>query len=407
MAGMEIKFKNITDFNVKGKKVLLRVDMNSNIDGTTGKLRGEAPRIKAVVPTLEALKEAAVVIIAHQGRFGDAKDKTYSLQVHAERLNEYLKGRVKFVADTYGEKAIAAIKALKAGEVLVLENVRMWEGEEKSKTAEDAEKTDLIKNLAPLFDFFVNDAFGAAHRAHVSLVGWPTLVAGPLVKLELETVKKLFDPAKPSVWIVGGAKAIDKFKAIKYNLEQNHIDKVLVAGLTAMLFFEAQGISVGEANKKPIAEDLAKAKDDVKSCWDKFKDKIVLPVDMVIDDGGKRKNVKISDLASLNVSSGDVGDATVAEFTKQIKLAKTIVGNGPPGIFEKDVFKAGTDKILDACQEASNKGCFVAIGGGDFGEAAEKRGMKFTISTGGGALLEILSGKEVPLLKVLKAKMPK
>jgi phosphoglycerate kinase len=290
----------------------------------------------------------------------------------------------------------------------MLENLRMWEKEEKTKSIAEAERTDLIKNLAPLFDYFVNDAFGAAHRPNVSMVGWPTIMAGPLVVKEIEMVKKLFNPERPSVWLVGGAKAIDKFKAVKYNLEGNHIDKVLVSGLTAMLFLEAQGINVGEANRKAIQEDLTKGKEEVKACWEKFKDKIVLPLDMVIDEGGKRKEVEISQLASLNKETGDIGDKTIAEFIKHIKTAKTIVGNGPPGIFEKEVYKKGTDEILKVCGDVADKGTSVIIGGGDFGEAAERSpaGKKFTISTGGGALLEILSGKEVPLIKVLKRKMP-
>jgi phosphoglycerate kinase len=408
--GLDIQFKNITDFDTKGKKILLRVDINSNVDLTKMALRGEAPRITAVVPTLESLKGAAVAILAHQGRFGGTEKETpVTLKMHADRLNQLLGGRVKFVDDTFGEKAIAAIKALKPGEVLVLENVRMWDKEEKTKAIEDAEKTEMVKNLSPLFDYFVNDAFGAAHRSQVSLVGWPTIVAGPLVKEELETVKKLFNPTRPSVWIVGGAKAIDKFKAIKFNLETDHIDHVLVAGLTAMLFFEAQGINTGEGNRKLIAEDLEKAKSDIAAVWDKYKEKIVLPVDMVVEDNGQRKTISIADMATNSKTTGDIGDKTISLFVKHIKAAKTIVGNGPPGIFEKDVFKKSTYEILDACGAAAEAGALVAIGGGDFGEAAVKSpaGKKFTISTGGGALLEILSGKEVPLLKVLKKKMPK
>jgi phosphoglycerate kinase len=408
---MEIKFKNITDFDIKGKKILIRVDINSSIDGAKLQLRGEAPRIKAIIPTLQKLKDAAVVLIAHQGRFGieDAKEKPYTLKIHAERLNELMGGNVKFVDDTFGEKAQDAIKALKPGEVLVLENVRQWEKEEKTKKIEDAEGTDLIKNLSPLFDYFVNDAFGAAHRAHVSLVGWPTLVAGPLVQKELEMVKKLFNPDRPSVWIVGGAKAIDKFKALKFNLEAGHIDKALVAGLTATLFLEAQGVDMGDANRKPVEEDLAKKKDEIAEVWDKFKEKIILPQDLVYDDNGTRKTIPTAQAAGTGKLTGDIGEKTIAEFCKIILSAKTIVANGPPGIFEKEVFKNGTNAVLKACGEAADKGTFVVVGGGDFGEAAEKHpsGSKMVISTGGGALLEILSGKEVPLIKVLKEKMPK
>ncbi|MHA1522492.1 MAG: phosphoglycerate kinase, partial [Promethearchaeota archaeon] len=216
----EIKFKNITDFDIKDKKILVRVDINSSIDLEKNEIRSD-PRIKAIIPTMEALKEAAVVLIAHQSRFG--KPDCIDLELHANRLNEYLGGRVKFVKDLFGDEAINAIKALNPGEVLVLNNVRLWKTETEVKSIAEAEQTDLVKKLSPLFDYFVHDAFGAAHRAHVSLIGWPAICAGPTVERELKMVEKLFKPEKPSVWLVGGAKAWDKFEAVKFNLENGSI----------------------------------------------------------------------------------------------------------------------------------------------------------------------------------------
>ncbi|MHA1776145.1 MAG: phosphoglycerate kinase [Promethearchaeota archaeon] len=401
----EIKFKKITDFDIKNKKILVRVDINSSIDLEKNEIRSD-PRIKAIVPTLEALKEAAVVLIAHQSRYG--KPDCIDLELHAKQLNEYLGGRVKFVKDLFGDEAIAAIEALQPGEILVLNNVRLWKKETEVKSIEEAEKTELITRLSPLFDYFVNDAFGAAHRAHVSLIGWPTICAGPTVVRELKMVQKLFKPEKPSVWLVGGAKAWDKFQALSYNLENGSIDKALVCGLTAILILEATGVPMGDANKKFIADDLAKHGDEIRTVYEKYRDSIELPIDLAYEENGSRKEVVTKEVGAMNVSTGDIGRKTIDKFKDILKGAKTIVANGPPGIFENENFKQSSFEIVDAMAAAAENGAFVAIGGGDMGAVAEMSGHadKITISTGGGALLKILSGKDLPLLQVLRNKMP-
>ncbi len=401
----EIKFKNILDLDIKGKKILVRVDINSSIDLEKNIIRSD-PRIQAILPTMEALKDAAVVLIAHQSRLG--KPDCIDLQLHAEKLNEYLGGRVKFVKDLFGDDAITAIKALNPGEVLVLNNVRLWDVETTVKSIEEAEKTELITKLSPLFDYFVNDAFGAAHRAHVSLIGWPTICAGPTVKRELEMVQKLFTPARPSVWLVGGAKAMDKFKAVKFNLEAGNVDKVLVCGLTATLMLEAKGIDTGAKNRKLILEDLEANREMIAEVAEKFADKIILPEDMAYEENGQRKECATSEVAPLDVSTGDIGTKTLELYKAEVANAKTIVANGPPGIFEMEVYKQSSFKIVEAMAEATKNGAFVCIGGGDMGAVAEMAGLgdKITISTGGGALLRILSGKDLPLLQVLRNKMP-
>jgi phosphoglycerate kinase len=403
---VDIEFKKITDFDIKGKKIVIRVDINSSIDLEKNEIRSD-PRIQAIVPTMEALKDAAVVVIAHQSRPG--KKDCIDLKLHADKLNGYLGGRVKFVKDLFGDEAISAIKDLQPGEVLVLNNVRMWETEtKKGMTIEDAASTELITKLAPLFDYYVNDAFGAAHRTQVSLVGWPTIVAGPVVEKELSMVKKLFSPEKPSVWLVGGAKAIDKFDAIKFNLEAGTIDKALIAGLTATLVLEAKGVDMGEKNRKLIAEDLEKNKDMILATYEKYKDKIVLPIDLAYEEDGKRMETDTEKIAATGKGSGDIGTKTIAKFAEIISSAKTIVANGPPGIFEMDIYKKSSFELVDAMVAAAGKGAFAVIGGGEMGAVAEMsgKGDKITISTGGGALLKILSGENLPLLKVLKSKMP-
>jgi phosphoglycerate kinase len=404
-----VHFVNFMDLPIKGKKILLRVDINSSIDKEKNEIRSD-PRIQALIPVLEKLNETAVVIMAHQGRRGD--DDFYMLKLHAERIQKYLPNRkVIYVDDIFGEKAISAIKALKPGEILVLENVRSWEQEDaKGMTIEKAEKTEMIQKLAPLFDYYVNDAFGAAHRLHVSLVGWPTIAAGPIVASELTMVNKLMKPQKPAVWLVGGAKADDKFKAVKYNLEIGAIDHALMCGLTAIMMLEAKGVDMGEENRKIIKEHLDALKPQILEVLNKFGDKIHFPEDMAIEENGQRKEIPISEVGKLNKPTGDIGSKTIEKYAEIIRKAKTVVANGPPGIFEKEHFKKGSFALVDAMVDAAEKnGAYAVIGGGEMGSVAKMsgKGKKIVVSTGGGALLEILSGKKLPLLEVLEKKAPK
>jgi len=401
------QYNSYKDVNLKGKKVLMRVDINSPIDQEKKKIK-ESTRIKALVPALEELKDSAVVIMAHQGRPGD---KDFSLlDLHYEEIKKLVKRPVKFVNEVFGDKAIQAIKALKPGEILILENVRTWEPENKEfKDFKEAEKLEMIQKLAPLFDFIIVDAFGAAHRAQPSIIGWPKMLAGPVTVKEFDYMSKVLqNPKKPYAMLIGGAKAIDKFNAMKYNLENNKIDYALVAGLTATLIFEGIGVSTGEPNKKAIAKDLEKVKNDIKPFYDKYKDKIILPKDLVIDDKGKRKIIPVNEVGKLNIVTGDIGDKTIAEFKAIMNKCNTIVANGPPGIFEKEIFLQGTREMILTMVDVTKKNkALTIIGGGEMGAATEQLGMANKvsfISTGGGAMLEILSGKEVPLVKALKQK---
>jgi phosphoglycerate kinase len=400
-----IKFKAILKEDIKGKKILMRVDINSSIDLDTMQIRSD-PRIRALIPTLNQLKDAAVVLIAHQSRKG--KPDFTDLNIHADQLNKYLNGRVKYVKDLFGDVAIAAIKTLEPGKILLLNNVRIWEPETKVKSIKEAENTELIEKLSPLFDYFVHDAFGAAHRAQVSLIGWPKIWAGPTVEKELDMVKKLFSPEKPSVWLVGGAKAIDKFKAINHNLEAGTIDKVLLSGLTAILMMEASGIDTGEANRKYIEEDLEKNREEIKAVCEQYKERLLFPVDFAYEENGERKEATVEEVVLLGKSTGDIGTKTIEIYNEHLRNAKTIVANGPPGIFEKEVFKKSSFAVLEAMAEAGRNDGLVCIGGGEMGSVAQMSEFSedVTISTGGGALLAILSGKDVPLLEVLREKYP-
>jgi phosphoglycerate kinase len=403
------EYKSYKDVDLKGKKVLIRPDINSNIDIENNKIR-ESPRIHALIPALNELKDSAVVVMAHQSRPG-AKDFT-SLELHAGEIRKLLDRPVKYVDDVFGEKAVQAIKDLKAGEVLVLNNVRTWDTENKQfKDFAEAEQLEMIQTLAPLFDYFIADAFGAAHRAQPSIIGWPTLLAGPTTVKEFEYMSKILEnPGRPMVMLIGGAKAIDKFIAMEYNFDNERLDYALCSGLTAILILEAIGISTGEPNRKVIAKDLEKEQERIKATYEKYKDKIILPKDLIIDDNGNRKVVAVDEIGKYNVVAGDIGPKTTEEFKEIVLKAKTIIANGPPGIFEQEVFRKGTFDMAEIMAEVSkNKGALTVIGGGEMGTAAEMSGyandVSF-ISTGGGAMLEILSGKDVPMVKALREKKP-
>ena len=218
-------------------------------------------------------------------------------------------------------------------------------------------------------------------------------------------VNKLLDPEHPSVMLVGGAKADDKFKALKYNLENGKVDKVLLAGLTASMILIAKGVSLSEIDTKLVKKYADELKDEIMEVLTKYKEKIELPIDIATNNNGIREEHTIVGVTEVPVMIGDIGEKTQKKYAEIIKTAKTVVANGPPGIFEDKIFQKGTFTLIDAMNESN---AFCVIGGGDMGAAAEMSGKEgnITISTGGGALLDILSGKKVPLLQALESKAP-
>jgi len=404
---MKIDYTSYKDVDLKGKKVLMRVDINSNIDVAKMEIT-KSPRIGVLVPFLnEIYKESAVIIIAHQSRPG--KDDFTDLDIHAREIERQLGRPVKFVKDIFGDDAVNAIKELKPGEVLVLNNIRKYEAEMKGyDDFSEAENLDMIKTLFPLVDYAIVDAFGAAHRAHASIVGWPKMIAGPITDKELNNLKKIMEaPDKPMAMLIGGAKAIDKFKAMKYNFDNEKLDYALCSGLTAILIFEALGKNMGEVNHKIIAKDLEANRDMLIETYKKYEDKIILPDDLIIEENGARKTITIDETGSYNTTTGDIGPKTVEKFKEIMKKCKTIIANGPPGIFEKEVFRDATNEMVAAMVEATKNGALTIIGGGEMGAAAEMSGMAdgvSFISTAGGAMLEIISGKDLPMIRALREK---
>ena len=394
------KYKTLDDFDVKNKVVLVRVDFNSEIDPETKKVTSDV-RIKAhAESTLKELAEkgAKTVVLAHQGRKGDP-DYT-SLKQHAEILQKSLKCPVKYVDDVFGEKAKTAIKDLKGGEILVLENVRSWDKETKSMAPEEASKTELIQNLSPLADLFVNDAFAAAHRGHVSMVGFTAVLpsaAGRIMERELKSLSKALEkPEKPSVYVMGGAKADDSLEISKYVLGKGIADYVLTGGVTGQLFLAAKGVDLGKGNMSYLAKkELTGLIPGIKALMDQFGEKVVVPIDFALEINGKRIEIPVTKLPTEN-SIMDIGAKTVEKYSRIIATAKSIVVSGPMGVYENKEFNYGTKGVFEAI---ANSKAFSLAGGGNTIAAIQEYDLTKKISyisTAGGALIEFLMGKKLP-----------
>lgn len=266
---MSLKFLTLDDVEVDSKKVLVRVDINSPMKPGTDQILDDS-RIVAILDTLKDLEKARVAILSHQGRPGEA-DFT-SMKSHAQALKKYLGNRLKFVEDIIGPTALEAIQKLKNGDVLLLDNARFLSEEIMEGTPELFAKTHLVKRLSPLFDLFVNDAYPAAHRAQASMVGFPEVLpsaAGRSMERELKALNRvLYEPDRPSVVVLGGAKVSDKIKILSSILERKKVDKVLLAGLMAIVFLEASGVSLGESSRGNL-KDFESLKKQAKDLLEK------------------------------------------------------------------------------------------------------------------------------------------
>ncbi len=394
------KILTIDDFDFKGKTALVRVDFNSPVDPETKKVLDDT-RIKAHGETTIkelAKKGAKIVILAHQGRPGDP-DFT-PLKQHAQILGKILGKPVKYVDDVFGEKAQKAIKELKNGEILVLENVRTFPDEQKKGTPEEHAKTEFVKKLAPLADVFVSDAFAAAHRAHVSIVGFTAVlpsVAGRIMERELKALGRVLQaPEKPCIYILGGAKADDSLKISQYVLKNKIADHVLTGGVTGHLFLAAKGVDLGKSNMEFLEKkELMGLMPGIKDLMKAYPGKVEVPVDLAVDVKGKRKEIPATDLPT-DYPIYDIGKNTVKKYSDLVRGAKSIVISGPMGVFENKEFAQGTKKLFEAI--ASSK-AFSLVGGGHTIAAVEELGLAKKmgyVSTAGGALIEFLMGEQLP-----------
>jgi phosphoglycerate kinase len=397
---MMAKFLTLDDVGVKDKVVLVRVDFNSPVDPNSKRVL-EDVRIRAHgETTIKELAEkgAKVVILAHQGRKGDPD--FIPLKQHAEILGKVLGKPVKYVDDVFGEKAKTAIKNLKSGEILVLNNVRTFDGETKIGTPEEHAKTDMVKNLAPLADLFVNDAFAAAHRAHVSITGFTAVlpsVAGRIMERELKSLGRILEnPEKPCLFILGGAKADDSLEISKYVLDNRIADGVLTGGVVGQVFLAAKGVDLGKPNMDYLAKkELMGLVPGIRGLMQKYPNETRTPKDVAVEISGKRKELTVESLPT-NYPMFDIGAKTVEDYGKMINNAKSIVVSGPMGVYENKEFAYGTKRVFE---EIANSKAFSLAGGGHTISALDEFGLAKKISyvsTAGGALIEFLMGKKLP-----------
>ena len=390
--------KTVRDIDVDGKRVLMRVDFNVPLkDGVVT----DDTRVRAAIPTIKYLKEhnAGIVLMSHLGRpKGDGPEPELSLKPAADKLAELTGYDVKFVADTYGDKAAAAVAEVKPGDIVVLENVRFLKAEKKNDP-------EVAKKLASYGDIFVLDAFGTAHRAQGSVVGpaaYLPAVAGFLLEKEVDTLTSIFaEPERPFVAIVGGSKVSSKIGVLDHLIDS--ADTLIIGGGMAYTFFLAKGYTVGTSLKE---EDWVERAGEMLKKAEAKGVKILLPIDNVVAPEFKDEpgTVVASDAIPDDQMGMDIGPKTEELYAEAIKGAKTVFWNGPTGVFEFENFQHGTKAVAEAVAEVKANGGTSIIGGGDSVAAINKFGLadKMSwISTGGGASMELVEGKALPGVEAL------
>ena len=409
---MRFGIHTLDEYNVQGKTVLCRVDMNQPVDRATDSLKSIA-RITACAPTVKELsdKGAKVVLLAHQGSDIEYKN-FYCTRPHAKVLSEQLGREVKWIEDVCGPTARAAIQAMKDGEIILLDNVRFCSEEQTlfelklQLTHEQQAKTQVVEKLAPLADLYVCDAFAAAHRDQPTLCGFEQVLPsamGRLFEREYCVVSELMEaPAHPCTFVLGGSKISDAFMMMETVLGSGAADTILTGGLVGQILLASQGVEIGSGTlgfieKSGYAEFIEKAK----GFYSRYADKIVLPVDLAQVVDGARVEAKVGEIPA-DFDAMDVGSETAEKYRQIILNSKTVFANGPVGVFEKAESELGTKALFTAMAETEG---YTVVGGGDSVTAATKYGVTDKlgyICTGGGALIRFLTGEELPVVKALR-----
>ncbi len=389
----------VDEIDARGKRVIVRVDFNVPIQD--GKITDDT-RITSTLPTLKKLLScgASLVLMSHLGRPKGKVVPELSLAPVAKRLEKLLNRNVKFAKDCIGKEAEKYTSKMKNGDVVLLENLRYHIGEEKNDP-------EFAKELAKHGEIFVNDAFAASHRAHASIVGIPRLVkpavAGYLIAKEIKFLGKLLeDPPRPFIAVIGGAKVSTKINVLKNLLPK--VDKLLIGGGMAFTFFVALGLEVGDSL---VAKDAVPTAMKIWMMSEEMGGKMMLPVDFLvtreIDENAQIKTVEYDQIPE-GWKGTDIGQGTIQLYSEQILSAKSVFLNGPMGIFEFEQFAEGTRAIFESMAEVSARGDIAVVGGGDSAAAAKILGFDKNmthISTGGGASLEFMEGKELPGIAAL------
>ena len=399
-----VDFNTIDDFDIEDKTVLVRIDINSPVDPSSGIILDDT-RLKLHAQTIKELsnKGAKVVLLAHQSRPGK-KDFT-TLSQHAQALSDILNLRVKYIDSLFSNAAKEAIKALRPHEILLLENARFFSEESLSRTPEEQSKTLLVRHLSPLIDYFVNDAFAAAHRSQASLIGFTVdtpSAAGRVMEKELTVIQSALDNVEhPCVFLLGGMKPEDSIDVMENVLSNGTADSILTTGIVGNIVLWAAGVDIGQVNKDFIAsrgyEDMV---EKAKELIDRFGDKVKYPIDVACEIDGQRVDIDFKEIP--NKSIFDIGVKTISYYAKEIRDAKYIFANGPAGVFEDPNFSIGTEDLINAM--ATSNG-FTLIGGGHIAAATAGLGLEdhmSHLSSGGGACISMLAGKKLAAVEALK-----
>jgi len=395
-------FLTIDDFDIDGKTILVRVDLNSPMDPQGNIL--DDMRIRSHIATLKDLEDAKVVLLAHQSRPGK-KDFT-TMKPHAYLMSKHLGRQVRYVDDIFGTYAKTQIASMENGDVILLENVRFYSEESLERTPEEQAKTFPVVKLAPFVDIFLNDAFAVSHRSHLSVVGFTEVLpsgAGRVMEKEILSLDRgVKGGERPTIFVLGGAKVDDSLRVAENVLAKGGADRVLLTGVVANVALAASGVNIGKSNldfikSQGYEDQIAKAK----GILSKFKDKVGLPIDVALNDNKKRVEVPVAELDSNSLPINDIGLETIVEFSSEIENAKTVVLNGPAGVSEISDFALGTHEII----RAAIKSEFSIIGGGHISAEVAHLGLEHRfshISTGGGACIDYLAGVKLPGVEALK-----
>ncbi|MBU2100259.1 phosphoglycerate kinase [Candidatus Micrarchaeota archaeon] len=393
--------KSINSVQVKGKTILVRIDINSNIQEGKPVVSG---RLKEHAKTISffSSKKAKTVVLSHQGRKGESD--FVSLKGHLIEL-EKLAGK-KIFFSSWEENFKEKISSLKEGEILLMENTRFLEFESIEKTPLEHSKEKIISELASVADYFVLDALSVSHRSHASVVGFIPLLPsfmGPVLESEIKNLDKaLNSKEKPRLLVLGGAKPEDSLKTLNFFLKENKTDKALISGVFGELFLVALGYKFGKKDSFFESKGFLSFIPEIKEVYKEFNSKLVFPKDFAFDVNGKKENLFVFNLPSDFISK-DIGENTIKEFSEEIKKAKLVVFNGPPGVFEEKEFSVGTKAVFQAMKESN---AFTFLGGGDTGTALNFLGFSpkdFSfVSLSGKASLKYLSGKKLVGIEALR-----
>ncbi|KUG19007.1 phosphoglycerate kinase [hydrocarbon metagenome] len=382
--------------------ILLRLDLNSPIDPSSRQILDDK-RFLEHLPTIRALDSSRLVIITHQSRPGK-KDFT-TLEAHAGKLEHLLQRPVTYVDDIFGRSAREAVRQMKAGDIVMLENLRFNAEENLTLKPEDAKKTILVRRLAGMADLYVNDAFGTAHRSQPSIVGLPRVVrtvAGLLMEKEISMLSRVFSGApRPVTFVLGGTKVDDSVAVAQHVLDAGIADQVIVTGVVANVFLMADGHRIGRPSMQVIEQlKYLGEVERAKKILQEHRDAIMLPEDVAVREHERRAEYGI-DAIPDDLPVLDLGTEAIGSFRDRIRESGTVVLNGPAGLFEEEAFAIGTFELLKAAADAR----FSVVGGGHTGVAIEKIGLEEKIShisTGGGASIEFLTGKKLPAIEALE-----